>query len=224
MKRGDSLWRLRAKASDFSTKGLIDFYLATEELYVFMRAPVPLHLANRDSNTIQVKVISTTSRRTRTVSSLTDRHRASWDRTHSRERAGSSDLFAAVARARPRLHCFGHIHEGWGAKLVAWRENASEQPSNLTDIDNERSVTVETLGTIRRSNFDTDETAADKAAKAHAYAEKGCCETSHCHGDERPVSLGRETLFVNASIKGDDELDIHFPWLITLDLAKREGD
>src|SRR5262249_10526507 len=104
MKRGDSLWRLRAKASDFSTKGLIDFYLATEELYVFMRAPVPLHLANRDSNTIQVKVISTTSRRTRTVSSLTDRHRASWDRTHSRERAGSSDLFAAVARARPRLH------------------------------------------------------------------------------------------------------------------------
>lgn len=40
------------------------------------------------------------------------------DYTASDQRAGCPDLFAAVARARPRLHCFGHIHEGWGAKLV----------------------------------------------------------------------------------------------------------
>ena len=34
------------------------------------------------------------------------------DYTESKQRAGCSDLFGAVARARPRLHCFGHIHEG----------------------------------------------------------------------------------------------------------------
>ena len=40
------------------------------------------------------------------------------DYTSSRERAGSTGLFAAIARARPQMHCFGHIHEAWGAKLV----------------------------------------------------------------------------------------------------------
>lgn len=37
------------------------------------------------------------------------------------QRAGPTHLFAAVARARRRMHCFGHIHEAWGAKLVVWR-------------------------------------------------------------------------------------------------------
>ncbi|MCJ1355266.1 MAG: hypothetical protein MMC33_005257 [Icmadophila ericetorum] len=34
------------------------------------------------------------------------------DYTNGRERAGCPYLFAAVAQARPRVHCFGHIHEG----------------------------------------------------------------------------------------------------------------
>lgn len=38
------------------------------------------------------------------------------DYTNDRQRAGSSELFAAVARARLRLHCFGHKHQAWGAK------------------------------------------------------------------------------------------------------------
>lgn len=42
------------------------------------------------------------------------------DYTNSAEREGSVSLFRALARSRPRprMHCFGHIHEGWGAKLV----------------------------------------------------------------------------------------------------------
>ena len=35
-----------------------------------------------------------------------------FDYTHSDQRAGCLGLSAAVNRARPRLHCFGHIHEG----------------------------------------------------------------------------------------------------------------
>lgn len=34
------------------------------------------------------------------------------------KQVGCADLAAAVARVRPRMHCFGHIHEGWGAQLV----------------------------------------------------------------------------------------------------------
>ncbi|KAL4929683.1 Metallo-dependent phosphatase-like protein [Aspergillus undulatus] len=39
------------------------------------------------------------------------------DMTDSGSRAGCPRLFEAIARSRPQMHCFGHIHEGWGAKL-----------------------------------------------------------------------------------------------------------
>ena len=36
------------------------------------------------------------------------------DRTHRGATVGCADLTAAVARVRPRLHVFGHIHEAYG--------------------------------------------------------------------------------------------------------------
>ena len=36
------------------------------------------------------------------------------DRTSRGEDVGCADLLAAVRRVRPRLHLFGHIHEGYG--------------------------------------------------------------------------------------------------------------
>jgi predicted phosphodiesterase len=38
---------------------------------------------------------------------------------------GCEHLLRAVARARPLLHCFGHIHEGHGAQLVNWETQSS---------------------------------------------------------------------------------------------------
>lgn len=35
---------------------------------------------------------------------------------------GCPSLLQAVSRARPMLHCFGHIHEGHGAKIMSWKE------------------------------------------------------------------------------------------------------
>lgn len=34
------------------------------------------------------------------------------------EHCGCSKLWTAIKRTRPRLHCFGHIHEGYGAQVV----------------------------------------------------------------------------------------------------------
>ena len=34
--------------------------------------------------------------------------------------AGCENLFRAASRARPLMHCFGHIHEGHAATLVTW--------------------------------------------------------------------------------------------------------
>jgi hypothetical protein len=32
----------------------------------------------------------------------------------------------AVKRARPKVYCFGHIHEGYGAGVVRWKEKQWE--------------------------------------------------------------------------------------------------
>lgn len=143
------------------------------------------------------------------------------DYTISRDRAGSSDLFEAIARARPRIHCFGHIHEGWGGKLVTWRDQLSEKPSHFTDIDNERSFLVEKLAGLRPSKYDTPETMAEKERKREHLHRERCIATSHCAKDSKPVQRGAQTLFVNASISG---MAMDYPvqpaWLIDIELPK----
>ena len=79
------------------------------------------------------------------------------DYNYGRERAGCPDLCRAIAHARPQLHCFGHIHEGWGAKLVTWKDNGDVQPSHFTSIDNNRSHVIEKLSGLEPSTFDTEE-------------------------------------------------------------------
>lgn len=125
------------------------------------------------------------------------------DITHARERAGCPFLFEAIARARPRMHCFGHIHEGWGAKLMTWRQNLSSEPSYLTDFDNERSILIERLSTLKSKLTETS---------------AGYISTSHCVDDPNPLQVDAHTLFVNAAIEGDASLHLQPPWLVELDL------
>ncbi|KAL4883449.1 Metallo-dependent phosphatase-like protein [Aspergillus karnatakaensis] len=123
------------------------------------------------------------------------------DMTYSGGRAGCPRLFEAIARARPKMHCFGHIHEGWGAKLVGWREKVSKNPSHLTDIDNGRSVMVRKLSQIKQ--------------------DIPAIESSHCAGDENSLEVGIHTLFVNAALEGSEELPIHPVWQIDLELPRQ---
>ncbi|KAL8825678.1 MAG: hypothetical protein Q9191_004267 [Dirinaria sp. TL-2023a] len=142
------------------------------------------------------------------------------DYTESKQRAGCSDLFGAVARLRPRLHCFGHIHEGWGAKLVTWRDTLTETPSHFTDIDNERSVVVEKLSGFRPSKFDTPESKEQKVVKTKDYRAQRCYATSHCTGDAYSLEYGAQTFFVNAAVEGTEEHPLQLPWLVELELPK----
>lgn len=43
------------------------------------------------------------------------------DEVHNGEHAGCASLLRAAARAKPRMYCFGHIHEGHGINLVTWK-------------------------------------------------------------------------------------------------------
>ena len=134
------------------------------------------------------------------------------DYTSSRQRAGSPSLFAAIARAKPQLHCFGHIHESWGAKMVTWRDEIGEFPSHFTAIDNDDSVVIESLSNLRLQKFDAPNDIEEKELKRRAYDGKG-----HCFADGR-VDCSRQTLFVNAAIEGVEKGQQQWPWLTHLKL------
>jgi predicted phosphodiesterase len=138
------------------------------------------------------------------------------DHTHGRERAGCQNLFAAIARARPRIHCFGHIHEGWGARMVTWQDDYGEEPNHFTAFNNDKSRLIEKLATLAPSRFDSPEDVEEKARKLEHYRQERCCTTSHCVGDE----FGSQTLFVNASISGIDDTLVQKPWLVEIELPK----
>ncbi|KAI0531679.1 ser/Thr protein phosphatase family protein [Xylaria digitata] len=140
------------------------------------------------------------------------------DRTY-RGRAGCADLFEGVARARPRLHCFGHIHEDWGAKLVAWRWYSTENPPYVTDIDNDRSITIDTLYRITPKWSDRPHTRAKKLYQVAQYTQQGYCATSCCHEDGNALELGQHTVFVNAAVKGvTHSVPINPPRIVDIDL------
>lgn len=127
------------------------------------------------------------------------------DYTLSGERAGCPCLFAAVRQARPRMHCFGHIHEQWGAKLVTWRKGDTvKEPSHFADVDHEKSVVIEKLATLERDMDD---------------AEEAFYHTSHCTGDEYPLVWEAQTLFVNAAVEGIDGRD-QPAWVVEIELPR----
>ena len=142
------------------------------------------------------------------------------DYTESKQRAGCPDLFGAIARARPRLHCFGHIHEGWGAKIVTWREQLTERPSHFTDIDNDKSTIVEKLSGFKHSKFDTPESKEEKSKKEQYHRQQRYYATTHCIGDANPLEYGAQTLFINAAIQSTEEHSLQLPWLVELELPK----
>ncbi|KAK1999410.1 calcineurin-like phosphoesterase [Colletotrichum falcatum] len=127
------------------------------------------------------------------------------------KRIGCPQLFRAVAHSQPKIHCFGHVHQGWGAKLIAWKEHLSKTPNHLEDIVNSKSVVLENIG----NRHEPEEVAEARKARLTQYKAQGHCRTSHCADDVDP--LKDRTLFINAANKGGDELD-QVPWLVEIDL------
>jgi multisite-specific tRNA:(cytosine-C5)-methyltransferase len=138
------------------------------------------------------------------------------DMTNSRQRAGSASLFAAVACARPKLHCFGHIHEGWGGKRVQWRQSiGGATPTHFTAIDGANSRTLVTLASMARATQTQDEEGMgeEEVAKHRKYQEQG-------YVDVGMVEAGKaaQTLFVNAAVESlAEDLPPHLPWIVEID-------
>lgn len=116
-------------------------------------------------------------------------------------RAGCSNLFQAVARAQPRLHCFGHIHEGWGGKLVTWRGNipSNSVPSHFTHIDNSKSTVLSNISQLEAARQTSDLT----------YFSADC----------DVIGSDSQTLFVNAALQGTSDIT-QIPWIVKIPLPR----
>lgn len=125
-----------------------------------------------------------------------------FDEVPCRKRVGCPDLFAAIERARPRIHCFGHVHEGWGAKLITWSD-FSLGGSHQAKIKNGKSKLIENLSTVL----------ANPAKRS-----EGFFGAFHCSNDPVPLQRGSQTLFVNAAVKGKGVLPVQPAWVVEIDL------
>lgn len=112
----------------------------------------------------------------------------------SGQHAGCQHLLRAAERARPRLYLFGHIHEGWGAVRGAWNTFAS--------------------GGVKQEVVPADP--EDMLENRGAFYDVSSTSS-------RPLQVGAETLFVNASICTISYQPSNAPWVVDLDLPAAEN-
>ncbi len=112
------------------------------------------------------------------------------DRTESRESIGCPHLFRAVRRVRPRVHCFGHVHEGYGAEIVRW-DGQGDLPSDDDGEDDGITEIVSVVGLEERG------------ARAVQY---------------QGLRARDETLFLNAATMSEQGKLAKMPWLVEFEL------
>jgi hypothetical protein len=115
------------------------------------------------------------------------------DRTEEGENVGCKNLWRAVRRCKPKVHCFGHVHAGYGAELVRWTEENGDLPKD-DDVD-------DGIEEVRNINGDIGD-----GVRRLVVTEEG--------------SGRKETLFVNAALLGQEMLE-KMPWLVEMELSGR---
>ncbi|KZM21434.1 uncharacterized protein EKO05_0006200 [Ascochyta rabiei] len=120
------------------------------------------------------------------------------DAVYNGEHVGCEHLLRAARRCKPRMHCFGHIHEGWGAQKIQWAEG------DELDATPQAHVT-------RATPIDVDQRQMKDGRAAYVDISRG--------GDNA-VEFGRDTLMVNASIMSVTYKPSQGPWLVDMDLEK----
>lgn len=118
------------------------------------------------------------------------------DRTRSHDDAGCPSLWDAVARARPRVHCFGHIHEAYGAVKQSWEGDGEGEGEQMV-LERTESIGGGEITPV-----------------------------SLCPEDEGsiPFEAGKETLFVNAAIMTVSYKPHQSPWLVDLELPSTDHE
>ncbi|KAF2674145.1 Metallo-dependent phosphatase [Microthyrium microscopicum] len=110
-------------------------------------------------------------------------------------RAGCPQLLQALDRVRPKIHCFGHIHEAWGAERVTWRETPHDPTHpEWQSGENPLGEQSEVLATLDSDTLEIQ--APDDASVIKAHAATLDVSSS----SRKPLQVGKETLLINSSI------------------------
>lgn len=104
---------------------------------------------------------------------------------------GCEHLLKALRRCRPLLHCFGHIHESYGAQIIEWQDEAEKT--------NEQGVEALQKEWVGRNQM-----------RRNGYLRKNA--TSLCRGEQ--------TLLINAAILDGEHEASNVPWIVDLDLER----
>ncbi|ROT42925.1 hypothetical protein SODALDRAFT_26689 [Sodiomyces alkalinus F11] len=134
---------------------------------------------------------------------------------------GCPNLFSAIALGKPKVHCFGHAHGHWGAKMVKWQDGSTftMKATHLTAINHRESYPIELAQHFKIDRADSRLEAQRKKEHKRHCEEKGYVETRYPEGVTSPFQSPTRTLFVNATVRGDSEdSEENFPWLVELDL------
>ncbi|KAL5339058.1 Metallo-dependent phosphatase-like protein [Aspergillus crustosus] len=121
----------------------------------------------------------------------------------SGESVGCEHLYRAVERARPAVHVFGHIHEGYGARRVEW-ETSSSTSAPLAP----QTGAAAGIKTVEEIHLDRETAMEERSAYVDLTS-----------SSERSLRRGEETLFVNASVVNAEYKGLNAPWLVDLDLV-----
>ncbi|KAF1913860.1 Metallo-dependent phosphatase-like protein [Ampelomyces quisqualis] len=122
------------------------------------------------------------------------------DTTSDNQSAGCEHLRRAINRVRPKLHCFGHIHPGYGGQRLEYEEKKTEDEDDG----------IKPLG---------KEFAGKGQAKRKGYA-------GLPPGSQEDFRQSKQTLCINAAMEGEKGVLENRPWLVELDLpvANRRED
>lgn len=136
---------------------------------------------------------------------------------------GCKDLLEAVALARPRVHCFGHNHAGWGATLVDWEKGTGDKRLLNIELAKECDAALELTNATKIELVEGKDLASLKQKDAESSVPIGCCRLNHASQDRHPIQKGSTTLFVNAAYEGitsnsEGEKDTQMPMIVELDL------
>lgn len=136
---------------------------------------------------------------------------------------GCKDLLGAVALARPRIHCFGHNHAGWGATFVDWEKGTGDRLLLNVGLAKECDPALGLTNATKIELVEGKDLASLKQKDAESSDPLGCCRLNHSSQDQHPIQKGSTTLFVNAAYEGiasnsEGEKDTHMPMIVQLDL------
>ncbi|KAG7005187.1 hypothetical protein G7Y79_00021g050540 [Physcia stellaris] len=103
---------------------------------------------------------------------------------------GCQNLRRALHRTKPQMHCFGHIHEGYGIEVVDWNKTAIDAPKPR------------------------------KNEAIHQFFERESTQNPYPEPFAWRRDRKSQTLAINASIMTGDHKPANAPWLVSLDLPR----